>query len=1028
MEPIYADFSGDPARLGGAVVRRGRCTPTPSYLAFDAGGWVELHFDAGGPTDTAQAAVSVTALVSKRGPLPGHAPIDLLINGVPLVEGHVIPGGDLPSDTAFAIPGERLVAGTNVLRIQSSATSITRLWLYRISVDTLENRGGAVRALRRATGQAATVFAFSAARRPAGTGTWIAGRRMLVHIDRGEYAELSQLSWRDEEGAEAAVSFHSAMAGFHGHHRSKDGVVSEFQGRLAGSWAAPEEIAPAEVHVFKTQESWGGGWHDSGELRLLFDTGGADVQRVGWRDRADNTGSIELELSAPSPGGAVEHAVDPAGARVEAGSGGPGELTGLVEQVSASGENARGGEVAASLIDGSIYSKWLTFSGTARLDFRFSRPAAVGSYELTSANDFQGRDPRDWRLSGSQDGQRWTVLDARSDEVFAARRESRVFRIRRADQAVYRHYRLETTRNAGSAQQTQLARIRFLRPPVAPALGFLGYYQRSGEGPIGYRGTALAATTPLAKLLSGNFLRRPTTAVQASVATKATPGRPMTPARRAAPTTKAVGRAMGTAMSKKVPRTPGVPAVAASVTAPASAEEPTDTTPAEALSMAEGTQAPLTTVAQWQAYLTEYGTDVVRTLDERQRVEFSLEQLASGWLGGDPVEDSRIAELEERLGAQLPATYRAFVGASDEWRSIGQFMYVMRGIDEIDWFRVADPMTCEILGDDEELGPILERALLISKQGDAQYWFLDPGDVSPDGEWAAYTWSSWGFLSERHPSFAALVAAERRSMEELRGTSGSPMHPEGADELLAEGRAQALRGDVEAALETFEQAAIKGSGAAGYLRTILGIFMKSEHGQHALRREILGRPHVKAAVGLEQLRAEALPLFLRLTYKDPVTVTRFPANITLFEDLVPMLPNELADDSPETEAGDPDEQAARVLPDPRKPLKLKRRSAEELNARREKTARRVAAFVPPVLPEPPAFQEALVAARALVQAGDPDGAWAVIEAALPDWHSDSATRVAPVILLIDPVLNTLITPARSRQIVRTPRGQVRASQ
>ncbi|MDT0541766.1 MULTISPECIES: hypothetical protein [Streptomyces] len=86
---------------------------------------------------------------------------------------------------------------------------------------------------------------------------------------------------------------------------------------------------------------------------------------------------------------------------------------------------------------------------------------------------------------------------------------------------------------------------------------------------------------------------------------------------------------------------------------------------------------------------------------------------------------------------------------------------------------------------------------------------------------------------------------------------------------------------------------------------------------------------------------------------------------------------------------------------------------------------RAAAFVPPVLPESPAFQQALDLARTLARQGDTDEAWTVIETALPHWHSDSPHRIAPVILLTDPVLSDLITPDRARRIVTTPRGEGR---
>jgi hypothetical protein len=994
MEPIYADFSVAPARFGNVVVSSEGCGAASSHLMFDAGGWVELSFAADGPQDTAQAVVTVTALVSKLGPRLGHAPINMLINGVPVLEDHVIPGGDLPADTAIAIPGEHLVAGTNVLRIQTSAESVTRLWLYRITVDAVENRNGAARALRRDTAQAGSVFAYRTERLPLGAGTWADAPRVLVHIDRGEYAELSQLSWRDEDGAEASVSFQSSMVSFFGHHRAKDGTVSQIRGQRVESWTAPEQVAPAAVHVFTTREGWGGGWHDSGELRLLLDDGGADVQRVSWRDGAGNAGSVELRL--PSPGRA-----------------GAGEITEQVTRVLASGENPGSGEVAANLLDDSVFSKWLTFSGAARLDFTLGSAAAVGCYELTSANDYETRDPADWTLSGSPDGQTWTVLDTRSGESFAARRLSRVFRIRRSDQAVYRHYRLAISRNAGRAAELQLARVRFFSPAVAPALDFLGYYQRAGEGPIGYRGTSLAANTPLAE--GGSMRTR-----------RAIPGIPGTPTRPGSPNSRMVSARRSSAV-KATSATPMIRARPASsgkaaaevAPAPAAVPAPAPTAVPESVPQKAATPVDprLTTVEGWRAYLTEYGADVARTMEEWQRREFTQDQLSSGWLGGDPVDESRIAAVEERLGKRLPASYRAFVGASEGWRHIGEFMYAMRGIDEIGWFNTVDPRMVEIFVNDEQLGPIMGRALLISKEGDAQYWFLDPEDVSPDGEWAAYTWSSWGFLSERHPSFAALVADERGSMEQLRGYRGKPMHPDGAEELLAEGRVQALRGDVDAALQTLDRAAIKGSGAASYLKVILGIFLKSRHGHHELRNGVFGRPNVMAAVGIEQLRAEAVPLFLHLTEKDPMSSV--PVHLQLLEDLLPLLPSELAELSQGKETGDPDEESVqRLFASNRR--RRQQLSIPERNELRDKLMPRLAAFTPPVLPEPPAFQRALDEARALVGNGDPDGAWEVIEAALPAWHSDSPTRVAPVILLVDPVLNTLITPARSRRIVRVP--------
>jgi len=83
----------------------------------------------------------------------------------------------------------------------------------------------------------------------------------------------------------------------------------------------------------------------------------------------------------------------------------------------------------------------------------------VRQYALTSANDFQQRDPRDWRLLASNDnGKSWTVLDRRVNEMFANRHQRRVFTI--ANTNAYNLYRLQidNVRDA-SAYSVQLAEL-----------------------------------------------------------------------------------------------------------------------------------------------------------------------------------------------------------------------------------------------------------------------------------------------------------------------------------------------------------------------------------------------------------------------------------------------------------------------------------------------------------------------------------------------------------------------------------------
>ncbi|MFE7933301.1 discoidin domain-containing protein [Streptomyces sp. NPDC057456] len=476
MKATFADFSVDPARLSNAVVTHDRAEFGGSHLTLNAGGTVTLDFEVADPEDIPEATLTVTALVSRLGSAPGHAPIDVLLQGEPLAEDLTVPGGgDLPQDNVFAVPALLLKPGTNTLEIRASAEARSMLRLYRITLDSIDERGRSERAL---AAQAArnSVFAFRTELRAAHAASstpWEAAPRLVFHLDRDEHSLPAQLGWRGEDGAESAISFQSNMSDFHGCHRSADGTAYEYRGRLTGDWAFPEgieETSASGLHRFRTEEGYGGDWHSSHELRLLVDDGGAAVERVTWRDQRGNSGVAMLQ----------------------AVSGEAGTTDVRVTDVEASDEFAQGGETADNLLTGSR-TKWLVHDDTAQLHFTLARSAVVTSYTLTSANDCPDRDPRDWTLDGSHDGRTWTRVDSRAGETFSGRFETREFRLR-APAPGYRYYRLDITDNSG-ADETQLARVRFVEGPTGRA--FTGYYQRYNEGPIGYRGTPVPTPAPV---------------------------------------------------------------------------------------------------------------------------------------------------------------------------------------------------------------------------------------------------------------------------------------------------------------------------------------------------------------------------------------------------------------------------------------------------------------------------------------------------------------------------------------------------
>ncbi|MGH3648011.1 MAG: GH92 family glycosyl hydrolase, partial [Micromonosporaceae bacterium] len=127
----------------------------------------------------------------------------------------------------------------------------------------------------------------------------------------------------------------------------------------------------------------------------------------------------------------------------------PGSIADKVVGVSASGEFSEAGEVKENLNDGDPNSKWLVFTSTAWVSYQLSEPVAVNHYALTSANDAPTRDPRDWQLQGSADGENWTTVDSRSGQVFSARFQRKEYRFDNTTK--YLHYRLNVTANSGAS-------------------------------------------------------------------------------------------------------------------------------------------------------------------------------------------------------------------------------------------------------------------------------------------------------------------------------------------------------------------------------------------------------------------------------------------------------------------------------------------------------------------------------------------------------------------------------------------------
>ncbi|CAH0118390.1 hypothetical protein PAE9249_00877 [Paenibacillus sp. CECT 9249] len=144
-------------------------------------------------------------------------------------------------------------------------------------------------------------------------------------------------------------------------------------------------------------------------------------------------------------------------------SAAPGDLVNvaLAETVTiTANENNPPNETAEKLIDQNQNTKWLGRSNAnlwIQVQFKNGDTQAVTKYSLTTANDAPGRDPKNWRVEGSNDGKTWDIIDEQTNQFAgAARFSTEEYTIASNKAEEYAYYRLYITANNGEPL-TQLA-------------------------------------------------------------------------------------------------------------------------------------------------------------------------------------------------------------------------------------------------------------------------------------------------------------------------------------------------------------------------------------------------------------------------------------------------------------------------------------------------------------------------------------------------------------------------------------------
>jgi len=111
---------------------------------------------------------------------------------------------------------------------------------------------------------------------------------------------------------------------------------------------------------------------------------------------------------------------------------------------------AEGREGSTKLVDGDLTTKYLSgFVTPFWINLEFEEPIVAGYYSFTSGNDAPDRDPQDWEIQGSQDGETWITLDSREDYRFSDRTQTREFYF--DNNTAYKFYRLDISSNGGGS-------------------------------------------------------------------------------------------------------------------------------------------------------------------------------------------------------------------------------------------------------------------------------------------------------------------------------------------------------------------------------------------------------------------------------------------------------------------------------------------------------------------------------------------------------------------------------------------------
>ncbi|UAY53854.1 BT_3987 domain-containing protein [Arachidicoccus terrestris] len=138
------------------------------------------------------------------------------------------------------------------------------------------------------------------------------------------------------------------------------------------------------------------------------------------------------------------------------------DIPGILTVAKDNNDGPTGKEGSTKLTDNDYGTKFLyEFEKNTWMQLKLDKAVKLNAYEITSANDADTRDPKDWEFQGSNDGINWFVLDEQSGNIFPNRNTTYRYELNRPDGKEYLYYRLFVKDNNGSSL-LQIAEWRLL--------------------------------------------------------------------------------------------------------------------------------------------------------------------------------------------------------------------------------------------------------------------------------------------------------------------------------------------------------------------------------------------------------------------------------------------------------------------------------------------------------------------------------------------------------------------------------------